>query len=152
MRSRGNVAFRPIVLRLVGELKGDVRGEGELSYYEMLKRIPILLALLGAGCSYVPMLGLSPHRVDIQQGNYITQDMVAKLEPGMTKNQVRFALGTPLIADPFHADRWDYVFVQQKQGRVTQQRRVVVVFENDKLVRLEGDVAPSRDIAQEAPK
>ncbi|HYC45499.1 MAG TPA: outer membrane protein assembly factor BamE [Burkholderiales bacterium] len=118
----------------------------------MIKRIPILLALLGAGCSYVPMLGLSPHRVDIQQGNYVTQEMVAKLEPGMTKNQVRFALGTPLITDPFHPDRWDYVFVQQRQGQVTQKRRVVVVFENDRLARIEGEVAPARDIAQETVK
>jgi outer membrane protein assembly factor BamE len=118
----------------------------------MLKRIPILIALLAAGCSYAPTMGLSPHRIDIQQGNYVTQEMVSKLQPGMTKSQVRFALGTPLIADAFHPDRWDYVFVQQKQGRITQQRRVVVVFEGDKLVRIEGDVAPTRDVAQDTPK
>jgi outer membrane protein assembly factor BamE len=99
--------------------------------------------LLG-GCSRVPLLpGLTPHRMDIQQGNYVTQDMVAKLKPGMSKAQVRFALGTPLVVDPFHAERWDYIYVLQKRGKVVEQRRLIVIFENEKLLRLEGDVTPS---------
>jgi len=106
-----------------------------------------LLAPLLAGCSYVPALGLRPHKIDIQQGNYVTPDMVAKLQPGMSKSQVRFALGTPLVTDPFHPDRWDYVFVQQKRGRVIQQQRLVVVFQDDRMVRLEGDVVPAKDAA-----
>jgi outer membrane protein assembly factor BamE len=105
----------------------------------------ILLVLLVAGCKSVPMLpGISPHKIDIQQGNYVTQDMVAKLKPGMTRSQVRFALGTPLVADPFHNDRWDYVYLMQKRGRVVEQRRIVVVFKDDQLVRIEGDVVPAR--------
>lgn len=84
--------------------------------------------------------GVSPHKVDIQQGNYVTQEMVDKLKPGMTRSQVRFALGTPLVADPFHADRWDYVYVQQKKGRVVEKRSIVVVFKDDALVRVDGDV------------
>ena len=91
--------------------------------------------------------GLGPHKIDIQQGNYVTQDMVAKLKPGMTRSQVRFALGTPLIVDPFHADRWDYVYVLQKGGRVVEQRRIVVVFQDDKLLRIEGDIVPSTTTA-----
>ncbi len=86
--------------------------------------------------------GISPYKIDIQQGNYVTQDMVAKLKAGMSRSQVRFALGTPLIVDPFHSDRWDYVYVQQKGGRVLEQRRIIVLFKDDKLVRIEGDVAP----------
>lgn len=102
------------------------------------------LVLLAAGCRYIPNVpmipGLAAHKIDIQQGNYVTQEMVDKLKPGMTRSQVRFALGTPLVADPFHADRWDYVYVQQKKGRVLEKRRIVVVFKDDALVRIDGDV------------
>jgi outer membrane protein assembly factor BamE len=87
--------------------------------------------------------GLSAHKIDIQQGNYVTQDMVDKLKAGMSKSQVRFALGTPLVVDPFHNDRWDYVYVLQQKGRVVEQRRIVVLFSDDKLVRIEGDVVPA---------
>ena len=117
----------------------------------MRKLVPFVLLLL-AGCNYVALPGLSPHKVDIQQGNLVTQEMVSKLQPGMTKNQVRFALGTPLVIDPFHADRWDYVFVQQKRGRVTEQRRIVVVFKDDRLTRIEGDVTPAKAKSAEANK
>ena len=87
--------------------------------------------------------GLTPYKVEIQQGNYVTQDMVEKLKPGMTRSQVRFALGTPLVTDPFHNDRWDYVYVLQKKGVVTEQRRIVVIFSDDKLLRIDGDVRPA---------
>lgn len=108
----------------------------------MRKVIPLVLLL--AGCQYVPMLpGLSAHKVDIQQGNYVTQEMVDKVKPGMSRSQVRFALGTPLVVDPFHANRWDYIFVNQKKGRVLEQRRVIVVFLDDKVLRIEGEGAPS---------
>jgi outer membrane protein assembly factor BamE len=108
----------------------------------------VLVPLLLAGCQRMPALpGLTPHKIDIQQGNVVTQDMVAKLKPGMSKSQVRFALGTPLVVDPFHNDRWDYVYVQQKRGRVTEQRRIVVLFSEDKLLRIDGDVVPAATAA-----
>jgi outer membrane protein assembly factor BamE len=108
------------------------------------KLVPTLSLLLVTACSWVPMIpGITPHKIDIQQGNVVTQDMVVKLKPGMSKSQVRFALGTPLVLDPFHSDRWDYVYVQQKRGRVTEQRRIVVLFADDKLLRIEGDVVPA---------
>jgi outer membrane protein assembly factor BamE len=102
--------------------------------------LPIILALLlaGAGCS-MPRLP-NPHVVPIQQGNVIEQDSLAKLKPGMTRSQVRFALGTPLIVDVFRQDRWDYVYTLKRQGEPLQQRRVTVVFDGDSLLRLEGDV------------
>lgn len=87
--------------------------------------------------------GLTPYRIDIQQGNYVTQDMLDKVKPGMSKAQVRFALGTPLIVDAFHSDRWDYVYELKKKGRIVEHRRMVVQFADDKLVRIEGDVAPA---------
>ena len=80
--------------------------------------------------------------MDIQQGNVVTQEMISRLQPGMTRNQVRFTLGTPLVVDPFRGDRWDYVYRYTKQGAVTEQRRIVVVFKDDKLLRFESDVIP----------
>jgi outer membrane protein assembly factor BamE len=83
---------------------------------------------------------LTPYKIDVQQGNYVNQQMVAKLKPGMTRAQVRFILGTPLVVDPFRTDRWDYVYLLNKRGEVTEQRRIAVIFEQDKLKRIEGDV------------
>jgi outer membrane protein assembly factor BamE len=95
----------------------------------------VVAALLLSACNL-----LSPYRAEIQQGNVVTQEMIAKLQPGMTRGQVRFALGTPLVVDPFRQDRWDYVYLLMKQGEVVERRRIVVVFKGDKLVGLEGDV------------
>ncbi|MGH8726742.1 MAG: outer membrane protein assembly factor BamE domain-containing protein [Burkholderiales bacterium] len=99
-----------------------------------------------ASCFSTP---LSPHKIDVQQGNYVDQEMVAKLKPGMTKSQVRFVLGTPLVADPFHANRWDYVFRRQKNGGPPEERKITVVFEDDKLARVDGDVVPGQ-LAEDA--
>lgn len=107
-----------------------------------LARALLALGALGlAACQQVPMLpGLKPYRMDIQQGNVVTQDMVAKLKPGMTRQQVRFVMGTPPIADVFHQDRWDYVYYLNKGGRIVEHRRIVLLFEGDTLKRIEGDV------------
>ncbi|HTE16230.1 MAG TPA: outer membrane protein assembly factor BamE [Burkholderiales bacterium] len=84
--------------------------------------------------------GLGPYKIDIQQGNVITQDMLVKLQPGMTRNQVRFVLGTPLLVDPFRTDRWDYFYSLNKAGERVEQRQLKVYFKDDKMVRYEGDV------------
>jgi outer membrane protein assembly factor BamE len=95
------------------------------------------------GCAKVPMLpGVTPHRIEIQQGNVITQDMVAKLKPGMTRHQVRFVLGTPPIVDPFRTDRWDYVYYLASGGKFAEHRRITLIFSGESLVRIEGDVTP----------
>ena len=110
----------------------------------MSPRHVVLVALLVAGCEGMPALPkLTPYKMDIQQGNVVTREMIAKLQPGMTRSQVRFALGTPLVVDPFRQDRWDYVYHYTKQGVVTEQRRVVVLFKDDKLARIDGDGAPA---------
>jgi outer membrane protein assembly factor BamE len=99
-----------------------------------------LSSVLLSACAYVPQF-VTPHRMEIQQGNLVSQDMVAKLTPGLTKDQVRFILGTPLVVDPFRVDRWDYVFVRQPENsNEIEKRRIVVFFESNKLVRVEGDV------------
>jgi outer membrane protein assembly factor BamE len=108
-----------------------------------MRKLLIVLAVLAAGCSRVPMIpGITAHKIEIQQGNYLTQDMVAKLKSGMTRSQVRYILGTPLLADPFHADRWDYVYQMQRKGETVEFRRIFLLFEQDKLARIEGDVVP----------
>jgi outer membrane protein assembly factor BamE len=83
--------------------------------------------------------------MDVQQGNVVTEDMLGKVRPGMTKSQVRFALGTPLISDPFHTDRWDYVYRFRKDGVLTEHSRLTVVFEGDKLKTVEGTALPPSD-------
>jgi outer membrane protein assembly factor BamE len=93
------------------------------------------------GCQHVPMLpGLTTHRIEIQQGNVVTQDMIAKLKPGMTRQQVRFVMGTPPIVDPFRSDRWDYVYYLKKGDEIIQHRRLVLLFDGEVLKRVEGDV------------
>lgn len=89
-------------------------------------------------------LGLfRPYRPDVQQGNFVSQEMVAQLKEGMTQDQVVFLLGTPLLTDVFHAERWDYAFRLQKgDGEITTSR--VTVFFKDKLVsRFEGGDLPT---------
>jgi outer membrane protein assembly factor BamE len=102
----------------------------------------LLLLTLLAGCSsgLSPLERLKPHKIDIQQGNALTQQMLDKLKLGMTQSQVRFILGTPLLVDPFHVDRWDYVYRLEKEGKVQESRRVTVIFENQLLKALQGDV------------
>ncbi|HKQ26106.1 MAG TPA: outer membrane protein assembly factor BamE [Burkholderiales bacterium] len=102
----------------------------------------LLLSAVLAGCM------LAPHKIDIQQGNYVDQEMVAKLKPDMTRSQVRFILGTPLVADLFHPNRWDYVYLIGKAGDVRRQRKLTVVFEGDKLKFIDGDVVPSENLTR----
>lgn len=101
--------------------------------------IPALLLSLLAGCSSAP---IGPHRIDVQQGNALDQENVARLKTGLNRSQVRFLLGTPLVVDPFRNDRWDYVYVFHKGGRLAEQKRITLFFEGDVLVRIEGDLPP----------
>ena len=96
------------------------------------------------GCGFVPRIpGIPPYRMDIQQGNYVSQEMVSQLKLGMSKEQVRFILGTPLVTDIFHSERWDYVYWRETPERNREQRKLTVRFENGLLARLEGDVVSS---------
>ncbi len=109
---------------------------------------PSCLALLLASCSSAPTLESLRvpfvYRVDVQQGNVVTQEMLAQLEAGMDKNKVRYIMGTPLLADVFHQDRWDYVYTHQNGGDTPAQRRVSLYFGNDRLARIDGDVKAAR--------
>ena len=79
------------------------------------------------------------YRIDVEQGNIVTQDMVEQLQPGMSKRQVRFILGTPLIEDTFNRDRWDYVYNNRNGLEVLSESTLTVVFECDTLVDVQGD-------------
>ncbi|MDD0844639.1 outer membrane protein assembly factor BamE [Pseudomonas sp. Gutcm_11s] len=96
-----------------------------------------------AGCSFPGV-----YKIDIQQGNVVTQDMIDQLKPGMTQRQVRFIMGNPMITDTFHAKRWDYLYSIQPGGRQRYQERISLEFDgNDQLIGLAGDFMPgvSRD-------
>ena len=102
----------------------------------------VSLALVLAGCSWVPR-PVTEYKIDIQQGNVLTQDMVSQLRPGLTKDQVRFILGTPVLMDMFHANRWDYVYRLQKgsTGEVEMRQFSTYFDASNRLIRVGGDVA-----------
>ncbi len=83
------------------------------------------------------------YKIDVQQGNVIEQDMINKLKPGMNKNQVKFIMGTPVLIDPFHNERWEYIFSFQEGGGVRKQRHITLHFEDDKLTHVSGDIEVS---------
>lgn len=91
-----------------------------------------------------------PYRATIQQGNWITTEQIAQLEVGMTRDQVRFILGTPTLQDVLHANRWDYPYYNQPGYGKDELRKFTVWFENDQLVRWAGDPQPDRQPFQKA--
>mgnify|MGYP000846963211 FL=1 len=102
----------------------------------------ISLSLLSTGCSWVKFPGV--HKVDVQQGNIVDQEMIDKLRQGMTKSQVRFVLGTPLVVDTFNQSRWDYYYSRvTSQGKETQEQVTIFFNAEDKLERITGDYLPT---------
>jgi outer membrane protein assembly factor BamE len=111
-----------------------------MSRYQ-LPLVAVFCTLLAA-CSYKPGF-INEYKIDVQQGNVLTQEMVAQLKPGQTRDQVRFILGSPIITDIFHQQRWDYVYRYQggQTGKV-EARQFIVFFDADgRLERVAGDVA-----------
>ncbi|MGX2040649.1 outer membrane protein assembly factor BamE [Methylocaldum sp. MU1018] len=131
----------------------------------MPKRLIVItycLTLFLAGCSVSKLKEFLPgvYRLDIHQGNIVSQEMVDQLRPGMTKRQVAFVMGAPLIVDPFHDDRWDYVYSNEPGGEPRMQRRITLVFDKDELMGLQGDfrpgnlpeIEPGKDVMINIPK
>jgi outer membrane protein assembly factor BamE len=104
--------------------------------------ISVIATLLISACSYFPGV----HKIDIQQGNIVTQPMLDQLRPGMTKSQVRYILGTPLLMDTFDQNRWDYLHTLQKGGKERNQERLSLFFKDGKLSGFNGDFIPSSAI------
>ncbi len=109
----------------------------------------IFVSVLLASCSYTNTPLLSPYKMDIRQGNYITTEMRDKLKLGMSKSQVRYVLGTPMVSDPFHADRWDYVYSLEQRGKVVEKQHYKLLFSGEHLVSIDDGtvVEPPRVIA-----
>jgi len=105
----------------------------------------VVASWLLAGCEsipYVPSIDVvsnvvTPYKVEVVQGNVVTQEQVSQVRVGMSRAQVRDILGSPLLADIFHADRWDYVFTIRRQGTASQRRNIVAMFEGDRLKSLD---------------
>jgi len=85
------------------------------------------------------------YKIDVHQGNIVSQKMIDQLRPGMDKRQVKFILGTPLLVDPFHKDRWDYFYDITKAGKQLKRERITVIFDTDKLISLQGNFKPSNE-------
>lgn len=125
------------------------------SFRTTAMRLPLVSSLLAAAvlagaCSAYDSTSrkvadaITPYRINIVQGNFVSREAASQLREGMTRDQVRFLLGTPLLTDVFHANRWDYVFSFRRGSTpVVQQRRYTVFFEGDKLVKFGGDELPS---------
>lgn len=109
-----------------------------------------LMILVLSGCNKDKIPGV--YRIDIQQGNDVSQEMIAKLEPGMSKSQVNYVMGTPLLIDTFHPNRWDYIYSFQPGNGERQQRRITLFFDDqEKLDYIEGDtrVVDKIELAEE---
>jgi outer membrane protein assembly factor BamE len=108
----------------------------------------LTLALSTTGCHsiYLPAF-MAPYRPDVQQGNVITRDMVEQLRPGMTRDQVKFMLGTPLLTDGFHPDRWDYLYYLNPRKGAPQRRNLVVYFKDNRLDHFTSDPMPPESMA-----
>lgn len=99
---------------------------------KLLTSLACIATLLGTGCSV--------YKLDVPQGNVVTQEMVDMLRPGMSKRQVAFLLGTPLVTDTFHQSRWDYVYTLRPGRGDPKRQHIAVFFQDDRLVRTEGDL------------
>ena len=100
----------------------------------------LLVPVVLAGCGFVPQIPfVPPYRIEIQQGNFISQEQTSQLKPGMSKEQVKLLLGTPLLTDVFHGERWDYIFWRERPGSKPERRKLSVFFEDGKLTRMDGD-------------
>lgn len=115
----------------------------------MVARLLVSLAFLTlAGCSIMPSI---LYRIDVQQGNVVTEEMLEKLKPGMTKSQVLFVLGSPLIVDAFRDNRWDYVYLLREKGDLVEQKRMTLFFDHDNLIKIENYLTDSKKPAKPAP-
>ncbi|CAK0738502.1 outer membrane protein assembly factor BamE [Gammaproteobacteria bacterium] len=105
----------------------------------ILLSLSLLFPLLLGACT-APFA--FPYRPDVQQGNVVTQDMVDRLKLDMSEREVRYLLGSPLLVDPFHPDRWDYYYSLKQDGVITEQHLMTLYFRNEHLLRIEGEPHP----------
>ena len=116
--------------------------------------IVLVTAALLAGCSMkMPKLGIPRvHKITVQQGNVITQEMIDQLKPGMTRSQVAYVMGEPIFRNAFDDSRWDYIYTVEAPGRFEDERRLSLYFENDMLAYFTGDYAPTGAQSAQTPE
>ena len=129
--------------------------ENTFTHTRVVMALVACAALIGCSSTRDPLTGktsesklnpanwITPYRVDVIQGNFVSKEQVEQLRAGMIRDQVKAILGTPLLASLFHADRWDYVFTLRRQGVPFQSFRYTVYFKGDQLERFGGDAMPS---------
>ena len=135
-----------------GRMSGGAgsRGPGRRASRRLATALAGAVAVLAAGCGKLPEIPVPGlYRVDIRQGNALDDAALARLEPGMTRSKVLHLLGTPAIDDVFHADRWEYLFSYAPGGEPSEWRRIALHFEDDRLVRIEGDLLPADAVVLE---
>jgi outer membrane protein assembly factor BamE len=125
----------------------------------LMRKIVILLAVVAIaaqiGCARnkkedayrEPAVSNLPfiYKMPVQQGNIVSKDMLDQLKLGMTKDQVRYVLGTPMLMDMFHSNRWDYTYTMQRGGKPMEKKPLTLFFQDDALIRIQGFVPPDRD-------
>ena len=124
----------------------SIRSALKISALSFMACIGLAACGTGSGVSTSainPVNWITPYRVDVIQGNFVSKEQVDALKAGMTRVQVKDILGTPLLASVFHADRWDYVFTLKRSGVTPQSYKYAVFFKGDVLERFEGDSMPS---------
>jgi len=111
---------------------------------EIMRTKLILLALLLASCNSVPFL--TPYKMEIRQGNFVTPEMREKLKLGMSKQQVRYVMGTPMVNDIFHGNRWDYLYRLERGKKVVESQNLTLYFEGDNLARIDDFGQPAETV------
>jgi outer membrane protein assembly factor BamE len=140
--------LRAVAARIAPAAGRPDRGRPGVRLRRVVAMLAMAVVLPGCGSitHFLPGF-LTPYRPDIQQGNVITSEMVEQLRPGMTRDQVRFMLGTPLLADAFHKDRWDYLYYLNPRIGSTQRRNLVIYFADNRLDHFQSDPMPPESMA-----
>jgi len=97
----------------------------------------MLLSAMLASCSGLSAPLVTPYKMDIRQGNFVTPETHEKLKIGMIRAQVRYVLGSPTISDAFHGNRWDYVYLLERDGKVIEKQNMTLYFDGDNLARID---------------
>jgi outer membrane protein assembly factor BamE len=129
-----------------GDLRERAREASRTAFGAVLLAATLMVAGCGSVADYLPGF-ITPYRPDVQQGNVITSDMVEQLRPGMTRDQVKFMLGTALLTDGFHPDRWDYLYYLNPRRGGPQRRNLVIYFKDNRLDHFTSDPMPPESMA-----
>lgn len=121
-----------------------------LSRLQIIGAVSVLCLMAGCASNDNSRSGIfEPYRFDIPQGNYVTADVIAQVKVGMSREQVRAVLGTPLIVDSFRTNRWDYVFHYLHANGKSESRRAAVLFDKDKVQKVEATDLPASEAADD---